>query len=116
MIKELPKEKNSLLTKLQPITFVGIGLGFLFLIFCLIPPLSARWWVIMPFGLASSIIFFLQHKKVNGIELKICFYGILIVLGIFLIRDIAISSTIQNVSQIMGSERLKFMLRVGELY
>jgi len=80
--------------KFDPLTFVGVGLIFIFLIFCFIYNLTVRWWLMVPIAIASVVLLNKRKNESSGIEKQVCIYGKWVIIGIFIIRDIVISHKI----------------------
>jgi len=80
--------------KFHYLTFVGLGLIFVFIIFCFITDIVVRWWLMVPIFIGSVAVLLKRKNQSLGLEKKVCIYGIWVIIVIFIIRDILISHKI----------------------
>lgn len=86
-----PDKLFDTIKKMSPTTLVGVGLVILFFIFCFIVDLVIRWWIMVPIAAISIYLLYNNQKKTAGLEKKFCIYGIYIIIGLFILRDIVMS-------------------------
>ena len=82
--------------KFHPLTFVGVGLIFVFVIFCFITDLAIRWWLMVPIAIGSAALLFKRKKEASGLEKQVCFYGIWTIIGVFILRDIVMAHKVAS--------------------
>ncbi|MBN1550633.1 hypothetical protein JW979_04150 [bacterium] len=109
IVSEQPKQgtsgSNDTIDKMQkeimqfnPLTFVAAGIAFLFFIMVFIPPITIRWWIMLPFAAASIILFHMRKKDASGLELTVSRVGFWFVIVMFLIRDMWLSSKVASIA------------------
>lgn len=86
--------------KFHLLTFVGLGLILVFIIFCFITYLAIQWWLMVPIAIGSAVLLFKRKKEASGLEKQVCTYGIWTIIGVFILRDIVMAH--QFVSLIDG--------------
>lgn len=79
-------------------TMIAMGLAVLLLIFQFFPDLRYLWWLNIATVAASGYMFWRQGDVTEGNEQKICRWGLLAVVAIFLWRDIHISQTLNDIA------------------
>lgn len=82
----------------QMYTLVAIGLAVVFLILVIVPDWRYVWELNIPFAGASGYLFWSQGNKTEGIEQKVCRWGLLAVVIIFLYRDVTISQKLGSLA------------------
>ena len=73
-------------------TLFALGLAVAFLLIQIIPDLRHLWWLNILFAAGSGYLFWRQEGIVSGLEHKICRWGLLAVVALFIFRDINIST------------------------
>jgi len=76
------------------LTFLGIALIFVFIIFCFITDIAVRWWVMVPIFIGSVAALFKRKNQSSGLEKQVCNYGIWVIIVVFIIRDIVMAHKI----------------------
>ncbi len=82
----------------QMYTLVAIGLALVFMVLVIVPDFRYIWELNIPVAGASGFLFWSQANKTEGIEQKVCRWGLLAVVIIFLYRDINISQKLGNLA------------------
>ncbi len=101
---------------LSTMTLVGLGLALLFLVFFFIDALAYKWWLMFAVIGGSGFVLYRQYTETTGLEKKICFYTLIALGVLFLLRDIQMSShmniysTAQNAAQ-NAAQNLEKMLK-----
>ncbi|MCH8081146.1 MAG: hypothetical protein IID52_02015 [Proteobacteria bacterium] len=75
-------------------TLIALGLAIVFLLFQLFPETRFNWLLNIPVAALSGYLFWRQGNETKDIEQKVCRYGLLAVVAVFLWRDINISMTL----------------------
>ena len=78
-------------------TLLGVGLSFIFLVFCFIVSLSVRWYVMIPIAIGSFYLLFSRKDNNAGLQKKVCTYGLWVIIGLFIIRDIDMSNKLVGI-------------------
>ena len=78
-------------------TFLGVGLAFIFLVLCFIVTLSVRWYLMIPIAIGSFYLLFSRKDNSAGLEKKVCTYGLWVITGLFIIRDIDMSNKVGGI-------------------
>ena len=78
-------------------TQLAIGLAIGFLVIQIISDLRHIWWLNILVALGAGYLFWVQGEKAKGIELKVCRWGLLVVVALFILRDIKISTELVEV-------------------
>lgn len=73
-------------------TLFALGLAVAFLLIQIIPDLRHLWWLNILFAAGAGYLFWRQEGIVSGLEHKICRWGLLVVVALFIWRDINIST------------------------
>lgn len=102
------EERNTKKIKFQTLSLVGLGLTAAFFLVSIIPFFSLNWFIVTLFAISSGVILFLQMKNESGLESKILGYAILVVLAIFLIRNIVITQKYSTAVK-AGKQILEYM-------
>ena len=76
---------------LSPMTHVACLLGALFVLFMFFETTTIRWWLMLPLGLVSYVLFSIQRGQTEGVEKKVCCWGGWIVLAALVLRDMCLS-------------------------
>jgi len=77
--------------KFHMLTFVGLGLLLLFIIFCFITTVAVRWWLMIPIAVAGVIVLYTRMKQASGLEKKVCLFAVWGMVTVFVLRDIVMS-------------------------
>lgn len=75
----------------SPMTHVAGVLGFLFVLCMFFEATTIRWWLMLPLGLVSFVLFYIQRGQTEGVEQKACRWGMWIVAVAFILRDMCLS-------------------------
>lgn len=75
----------------QMYTLVAIGLAVIFFILVIVPDWRYIWELNIPVAGAAGYLFWSQSNKTDGMEQKVCRWGLLAVVIVFLYRDVTIS-------------------------
>jgi len=73
-------------------TLLGAGLSIIFLVFCFIITLAVRWYLMIPIAIGSAYLLFSRKDNSTGLEKKVCTYGLWVIIGLFIVRDIYMSN------------------------
>lgn len=82
--------------KFHVLTFVGLGLLLLFIIFCFITSVAVRWWIMVPIAVAGVTVLYTRMKQASGLEKKVCVFAIWGMVAVFVLRDIVMSYRIAS--------------------
>lgn len=82
--------------KFHLLTFGGVGLILVFIIFCFITDLAIRWWLMVPIAIGSATLLFKRKKEASGLEKQVCIYGIWTIIGVFILRDIVMAHKVAS--------------------
>lgn len=83
-----------------PLTWLGLGLAFLFLVFMPFDALNLRWWIMLPLAIAAVVILWFQWASARGekrFEAKVCLGGLIAILALILLRDIMLSRSLLEI-------------------
>ncbi len=83
-------------------TLIAIGLAIALFVFLIVPDLRYIWWLNIFGAAASGYLFWKQAETTEGIELKVCRWGLLLVVLMFLGRDIMISEKLAEFDDAYG--------------
>jgi len=83
-------------------TLLAIGLGIAFIFFQFFDILQVQWWLNIIFAGAAVYFFWLQSDVTEGTELKVCRWGLLLILALFVLRDITISNKLEDYTHKYG--------------
>ena len=75
----------------SPLTFVGLVLLVLFLAFAF-TSISYLWWIMLPLAAGSVLALKHQSSAASGLEKQVCIIAFWVIIALFLVRDIDISS------------------------
>lgn len=79
-------------------TMIAMALAVGLLFFQFFPDLRYLWWLNIAFAAASGYMFWRQGDLTKGNEQKVCRWGLLTVVAIFLWRDIYISQQLNEIA------------------
>jgi hypothetical protein len=79
-------------------TMIAMALAVLLFVFQLFPDLTYLWWLNIATAAASGYMFWRQGDLTTGNEQKVCRWGLLAVVAIFLWRDIYISQQLNEIA------------------
>lgn len=82
--------------KFSILTMIALGSVALFMIFFFIDYLNYRWWIMLPLAFVSALSSFLQLRNSKGLEKKVCWIVFILIVSLFVIRDIDLSSGMAN--------------------
>ncbi|MEE8295555.1 MAG: hypothetical protein V3R64_07565 [Sphingomonadales bacterium] len=82
----------------QMYTLVAMGLAAIFIVLVIVPDWRYVWELNIPFAGASGYLFWSQSNKTEGLEQKVCRWGLLAVVIIFLYRDVTISQKLGSLA------------------
>ena len=82
-----------------PLTHVAGVLGFLFILFMFFQSTTIRWWLMLPLGVVSVVLFYIQRGQTEGVERKVCQWGLWIVAVAFVLRDMCLSGQLVSAYQ-----------------
>jgi hypothetical protein len=87
-------QKNTFFSKCKNfniLTWVGIILTIIFIIFSLINATNFKWWIMLPLFVIAFVILFIQKKKSTGLEKKFVITTFWILIIAFFLRDAFLS-------------------------
>lgn len=82
---------------MSPMTWVGLGLAALFLIFMVFSPFNLRWWMMIPLGLGGLFVLgrqWLNAADKNSTEARTCLAAFIALVAMMLYRDIKMSEVL----------------------
>ena len=83
---------------LSGVTWVGIGLSILFIIFLLYGGTNLRWWIMLPLGGLSLWLLHMGRQQAmndaNEPEIKLTLYLMILIAVLLILRDIDLSSSL----------------------
>ncbi len=78
--------------KFNMLSLVGLGLVVVFFVFMFIDGFNYRWLIMLPISGAAAFILYRQDSETQGFEKKICYYGLIVLAALFVMRDISMAS------------------------
>lgn len=90
--QEIAQQTMEHIKSFDPLTLVAAGLALAFLIFCFIDTLAIRWWVMIPVAAGSFFCARNRMQSAEGVELLVCKISMWSALGLFILRDMYMSS------------------------
>jgi len=88
--------------KFNLMSLIGLGLVIAFLLFMFINGLKFKWWLMLPLAGAAGFILYRQLSDTQGFEKKVCFYGLIFVGALVLLRDIQMSNAVEGLRSFVG--------------
>ncbi|VAW77003.1 hypothetical protein MNBD_GAMMA12-1126 [hydrothermal vent metagenome] len=82
--------------KFNMMSLVGLGIVIFFMFLMFFDGTKYKWWLMLPLAGAAAFILYRQLSDTQGFEKKACFYGLIIIGVLVLLRDIQISNTYEN--------------------
>ncbi|MDY6820997.1 MAG: hypothetical protein SVN78_05190 [Deferribacterota bacterium] len=89
------------LKEFSPITWIGIILTALFIIFSFIPPLNYRWHIMLPIFIIGAYLLYTQKNKVVSLEKAVVTTFFWVLIAYFLLRDGMLSNEIAKLTNIL---------------
>lgn len=77
--------------KFSPVTFAGLALLVLFVVFTRIETCVVRWWLMLPIAAAGCGLLEWRRRSAAGLEARLCLAGFWLLFAFFLLRDIGLS-------------------------
>jgi len=78
--------------KFHVLSLVGLGLAAVFLVFMFVDALNFRWWLMLPIAGAGGFVLYRQNTDTRGFENKACYYGLIVLAVLFVVRDISMAN------------------------
>ncbi len=82
------------------LTWAGLGVALLFLLFMPFDALNLRWWVMLPIGVGGVAILWYQWASARGergFEAKVCLAALAALLALMLLRDALLSNAMLEI-------------------
>ena len=83
--------------KFNMMSLVGLGLTIAFILFMFIGGLKYKWWLMLPIAGAALFILYRQLSDTQGFEKKACYYAMIALGVLVLLRDIQISNVAEGI-------------------
>lgn len=93
-------QKDTLFTKVKNfnmLTWVGITLTILFIIFSLINATNFTWWIMLPLFIIAFVILFKQKNRSTGLEKTFVIVAFWILILAFFCRDALLSEKLTEI-------------------
>lgn len=89
--------RSSFVREIKPLTWVGIALTFLFVVFIFIQGINYRWWIMLPVGASGLYVLGRQWYKStdkSGVNATLCLVYLILLLLLLLYRDARMSNSL----------------------
>ncbi len=92
LVNEAAEKIISDVKKFHTLSLVGLGLVAAFLVFMFVDAFNFRWWLMLPIAGVGGFILYRQNADTRGFEQKACYYGMIVLLVLFVVRDISMAN------------------------
>ena len=80
----------------SPVTFAGLALLVIFAVFTQIETCVVRWWLMLPIAATGCGLLEWRRRNATGLEARVCRAGFWLLVAFFLLRDIVLSSKLDE--------------------